>query len=343
VASPFILRRARGAYPCVIETAPETAHEPDELPRHSLDLSIDVRAARTTWRRACRWILFISFLLVLPLAPAATRNARMHVVMNRIVQRGGLVLSWTEPRWLGLLHWRLRWYPRRIFVERDSYDVRVGNPEIGCINGITLWKEDEDRMRPVGDDTLAAVRDLPHVTRLEVRTRAVTDGGLRHVGALSELKRLRLKYTAVTGTGFAYLRGLSVEEVSLEGSPIDDAGLAAFDDLSELVSLDLSETRVKGPGLASLAKLPRLGSLNLSRTQIDDDGLHHLAKLNLQSLGLEETSVSDAGLAELERLPTLRWLRLCGSRVSREAVAGSGSKAVRESLQACELTTPTRR
>jgi hypothetical protein len=310
-------RRAGDAYPSFIEPASETAHEPDELPRHSLDLGIDARAARTMWRRACRWILFIAFVLALPLAPTATRNARAYIAMQRIVQRGGLVLSWSEPRWLRLFHWRFRSYPEAFFVERESYDVRVGNPQIPCGNGITLWKVDEDRIAaPDGNDTLAAVRDLAHVTRLEVRDTAVTDAGLRNVGALSDLTRLTLMHTAVTGTGFAYLRGLPLGQVSLEGSPIDDAGLAAFADLSELETLDLSETRVTGPGLANLEKLPRLRWLNLSNSLIDDDGLAHL-----------------------DRLP-LKWLRLCGSRVSAEAVARSPSKAVRESLYDCRVTRP---
>jgi hypothetical protein len=271
----------------------------------------------------------------LPLAPAAARNARLYAVMERIVRRGGLVLSWEQASWEGSLPSRLPWFARGIVVVRDSYDVRVGNPQVPCGTGITLWKGDDDRMlSPDGNETLAAVRDLAHVTRLEVRTRTVTDVGLRHVGALSELHRLTLMDTAVTGTGFAYLRGLPLQRVSLEGSPIDDAGLAAFEDLSELDSLDLSETRVKGPGLASLAKLPRLEWLNLSKSLIDDEGLRHVASLHLSSLILERTSVTDAGLVELEQLP-LTSLRLCGSRVSAEAVARSPSEVVRASLHWC--------
>jgi hypothetical protein len=289
-----------------------------------------------TWKSARCWILAVVAALLLPLAVPVVKNARVRHAIHRITARGGMVLSWDQCPEVAWVPVRFRPRARDLYVLRASYDVRLGDPEIGCGTGISLAESDETPPAP-DDETLAALPALANIVRLDVRKAAVTDAGLRHVGALSNLLRLTLARTPVTGAGLAHLRGLHLTQVSLEGSPVDDAGLGAIDDLPFLETLDLSGTRVTGPGLSNLARLPALTSVNLSRTAIDDAGLYHLAKLRLRWIRLVDTAVSDAGLAQLERLAGLEYVQLCGTRVTPEAVARSPSPAVRESLRLCNL------
>jgi hypothetical protein len=295
----------------------------------------DPLVAGMTWRSARRAILAVAVALLIPFAVLVVKGARAHQAVDRITGRGGLVTSSSEIPGLGWMPRQIRWPLQRFYVARESYKVRIGDWFVGCSTGLTLQAWDEDHRTPEGDWTLAALPDLGNIAVLEVRKAAVTDQGLRHVGALSRLTSLTLEQTAVTGAGFGYLRGLPLKNASFEGSPVDDAGLAALSSFPALETLSLAGTRVTGAGLSDLGRFRTLNALDLSRTSVDDEGLRHLTALRLTALWLTDTAVSDAGLAHLERLTGLTSLRLCRSRVSKAAVARSSSEAVRQSLDGC--------
>jgi hypothetical protein len=290
------------------------------------------------WRGARRWLLAVAAALALPIVFLAVKHALLHRTVRRIAEGGAMVISWSEAPGLGWMPAPLRYKVQRYYLVRESYEVHVGDPWIGCGVGITLMETRDSGHPKHGDDTvLVALPSLPNIDRLFVRDSPVTDAGLQHVGALSRLTLLTLEHTNVTGTGFVHLRGLPLEHLSLDGSPIDDAGLSALPDLPALVQLDLSGTLVTGRSLSQVRRFPALAGLYLSATKVDDDALRHLEGLPLKSLNLSKTTVSDAGLARLERLPRLERLFLCRTRVSQEAVDRSSSAAVRESLGLCSL------
>ena len=80
-----------------------------------------------------------------------------------------------------------------------------------------------------------------------------------------------------------------------------DAGLEHLKGLTQLQSLDLTDTKVTDAGLEHLKGLTQLQSLNLMETEVTDAGLVHLKGLpQLQSLDLAQTKVTDAGLVHLE-------------------------------------------
>jgi hypothetical protein len=267
-----------------------------------------------TWRLARRRLLAVAAVLALPLAVLVVKLALAYRAIHRIAERGAVILSRSDAPGLRWMPRQLRSHIQRFHVVRESYDVRVGEVDIGCANGLTFAME--DTRLPGNDETLAALPGLDNIERLDVRSAAVTDRGLRHIGALSKLRRLTLERTNVTGTGLAHLQGLPLLQLSLAGSPVDDAGLVELPELPALEMLDLSGTLVAGPGLTHLRRLRALGWLDLSSTLVEDDGLAHL-----------------------ERLPRLTQVWLCGTRVSKEAVERSSSKAVRGSLQGCTART----
>lgn len=109
----------------------------------------------------------------------------------------------------------------------------------------------------------------------------------------------------------------AVLALSFDGSQMSDAKLAQLRSLSNLQSLDLTQTPVGDAGLEHLKGLTALQTLNLSFTQASDAGLAHLEGLtSLQSLALQGTQVTDAGLEHLKGLTSLQTLDLGKTQVS---------------------------
>ena len=106
----------------------------------------------------------------------------------------------------------------------------------------------------------------------------------------------------------------------LSGKELTDDDLAAIKEVSNLVWLNLANTKISDAGLKHLSGIKSLTRLHLEKTQIGDAGLAHLKGLeNLEYLNLYGTQVSDAGLDHLKELPRLKKLYLWQSKVSKEA------------------------
>jgi hypothetical protein len=105
--------------------------------------------------------------------------------------------------------------------------------------------------------------------------------------------------------------------LSLESSPVTDAGLVHVGRLADLERLYLGGSQVNGAGLKELAPLTNLRYLSLKQLPIDDDDLASLPAFpELQDLGLDLTEVGDAGLVHLARYPHVNRLWLDGTRVT---------------------------
>lgn len=152
---------------------------------------------------------------------------------------------------------------------------------------------------PVGDATVARVKNLARLRRLGLNKTNVTDAGLKSLERLADLEAVGLTGTRVTDKGLAHLAGLK-----------------------SLIGLDLSGTTVTDKGLARLAGLTKLRSLGLDGTKVGDAGLSQLRRMReLEELNLDDTSVTDAGLAHLRGLTRLTQLRLMGTRITDEGLA----------------------
>ncbi len=104
----------------------------------------------------------------------------------------------------------------------------------------------------------------------------------------------------------------------LTGKDITDDGLAPLKEVSNLVWLNLRDTKITDAGLAHLADLKTLTQLHLEKTEITDAGLAHLANLeNLEYLNLYGTKITDAGLDHLKGLTKLRKLYVWETGVTK--------------------------
>jgi len=115
----------------------------------------------------------------------------------------------------------------------------------------------------------------------------------------------------------------------LAGGKIGDAALADLKPLTEqLVWLSLAGTSVTDAGLAALKEFKNLQILHLEKTSIGDEGLAHLKGLTeLRYLNLYGTKVTDKGLEHLKGLAKLKNLYVWQTSVT-EAGAGALGKAI---------------
>jgi hypothetical protein len=123
--------------------------------------------------------------------------------------------------------------------------------------------------------------------------------------------------------------------VSLRGN-LDDAGFKKLAAITpQLVTVDLSATKVTDQAVAQLASAKNLRLIRLAETGITDASIDTLLKLpNLESINLYGTKVTDAGVSKLSSMPNLKHLYLWQTAVTPGAV-----KALKEKLPSCEIIT----
>ncbi len=123
--------------------------------------------------------------------------------------------------------------------------------------------------------------------------------------------------------------------VSLRGS-LDDADFAKIVPvIPNLITADLSATKITDKSVAEFSKAENLRLIRLAETDITDAALDTLAKLpELESINLYGTKVTDAGVAKLAALPKLKHLYLWKTAVTPEAI-----KALQAKLPECEIVT----
>jgi uncharacterized membrane protein len=125
--------------------------------------------------------------------------------------------------------------------------------------------------------------------------------------------------------------------VSLRGA-FDDAAFKKIEPLtSQLVTLDLSATKITDQAVAQLSKASNLRLIRLAETQITDQAIEVLLKLPaLESINLYGTKVTDAGVAKLAGMTKLKRLYLWQTPVTPATI-----EDLRKKLPECEIITGT--
>lgn len=128
---------------------------------------------------------------------------------------------------------------------------------------------------------------------------------------------------------------LTFTAVSLRGN-LDDTGFKKLAPVTaQLVTVDLSATKITDQAVAQLSPARNLRLIRLSETGITDASIDTLLKLPaLESINLYGTKVTDAGVSKLSGMSNLKRLYLWKTAVTPEAV-----KALKEKLPKCEIIT----
>lgn len=122
---------------------------------------------------------------------------------------------------------------------------------------------------------------------------------------------------------------------SLRGN-LDDATFAKLAPVyPQLVTLDLSATKVTDASVAKLSAATNLKQIRLAETGITDASIDTLLKLkSLESINLYGTKVTNAGVMKLAGMPNLKRLYLWQTEVTPETIA-----ALKQKLPNCEIIT----
>jgi len=126
---------------------------------------------------------------------------------------------------------------------------------------------------------------------------------------------------------------LTFTAVSMRADFNDDAMGKLGAVLDDLVSIDLSATKITDIGASALAKASKLKMLRLSETSVSDASLEVIGSLpELESLNLYGTPVTDEGVKKLTGLKKLRKLYLWQTKVTEKGV-----EELKKALPECEV------
>ncbi len=125
--------------------------------------------------------------------------------------------------------------------------------------------------------------------------------------------------------------------VSLRGKLDDDTFGKIAPVVPNLVTVDLSATRITDKSVASLGPATNLRQVRLAETEITDAAIDPLLGIpSLESINFYGTKVTDAGIAKLAALPNLKHLYLWQTAVTPAAI-----DALKQKLPNCEIVTGT--
>jgi hypothetical protein len=171
---------------------------------------------------------------------------------------------------------------------------------------------------PLPPDT--RLKDLRDIKIFMVGGNHVDDKIFDSIENCGSLERLMLAYTSISKENFksignfSLLRGLSVP-----GNPVDDDTIRHWSDLTELWSLDLSETQVDVAAIRWAIANKSLRYLNLSGVRLSKEAKTMLAELSqLTFLSVAHTDISPTELSNILRNSSLIYLDLSGIPLTTE-------------------------
>lgn len=196
---------------------------------------------------------------------------------------------------------------------------------------------------PITDAAMVHVAQLPNLARLDVSRTQLTNGGLAVLSDLETLRfadlshtevtdeglvlleknafeGLRLEYTGVKGSAFTTLTSPRLRALSLRGSWLDDAGLAAIAELSSIEFLWVRGASVTDKGVSHLRKLSNLRILDLGGTEVVGATLEALVALPIEELNLGGLPVGDIIASKLRPMTRLRVLSMTRGRLTDEGM-----------------------
>lgn len=198
----------------------------------------------------------------------------------------------------------------------DLSDTNVSDQSMPHIARLTKLEHLSLFSCSISNRSLRYIGKLVALQSFDIDCRDVTDDGLLHLRGLKKLRKLELFSGRFTDSGCYYISSLkSLESLDLCGGAISDMGCCRLaSGLNNLRHLNLSQNeRISNRGAAALATLSNLETLNLSNTRVDSHGLKVFGNLQkLKSLTLFECRmINPRQIMNLRNcLPMLKCLRM---------------------------------
>ncbi|KAL5152661.1 F-box/LRR-repeat protein 14 [Glycine soja] len=189
-------------------------------------------------------------------------------------------------------------------------DTGIGSNGLHHLSGLSNLEKINLSFTFVNDSGLSKLCGLSSLKSLNLDARQVTDTGLASLTSLTGLTELDLFGARITDFGTNYLKCFkNLRLLEICGGELTDDGVKNIKELSYLKSLNLSQNcNLTDTTLELISGLTDLISLNVSNSGITNAGLQHLKTLkNLRSLSLESCKVTANGIKKLQStdLPNL--------------------------------------
>jgi Leucine-rich repeat (LRR) protein len=190
--------------------------------------------------------------------------------------------------------------------------------------GLKNLSELEVSQNPINDAGLKEIATLTNLRYLGMNGAKVSDPTFRELKALGKLEELHACGMMVgDSAAFNIAENLKhLKKLYMNNTQVGDVGVAEIAKMPEINTLSLYGTRVTDAGLAALPNLKTLEVLELSFGFTDNSAKIIAGCTNLRTLRLfNNRELTDKGLQELGRLPNLRELEIRGGQISAQAKA----------------------
>ncbi|HTI51448.1 MAG TPA: protein kinase [Planctomycetaceae bacterium] len=186
----------------------------------------------------------------------------------------------------------------------------------------------------VSDDDLVHIGGLTTLEKFDLSFSAVTTEGLAHLRHLVNLRELYFYMCPnVRDDGVAHLSELTqLVTLHLGGTKVTDEGLEAVGKMTELTSMLLDGSPIRGRGLVHLASARNLDWLHLANDPLDDDEFEVVTRLSVKTLSLTNTALTDRSVRYLKTLKNVKQMHIGGTRITE-----SGEAELKAALPNCQI------
>ncbi|KAL0010776.1 hypothetical protein SO802_005884 [Lithocarpus litseifolius] len=189
-------------------------------------------------------------------------------------------------------------------------DTEVGSSGLRHLSGLANLESLNLSFTVIDDGGLRKLSGLSSLKSLNLDVRQISDAGLAALTSLTGLNHLDLFGARITDAGTNHLRNFkNLRSLEICGGGLTDTGVKNIKNLSYLRLLNLSQnSNLTDKTLELISGLTELVSLNVSNSRITSVGLRHLKTLkNMKSLTLEGCKVTANDIKRLQStdLPNL--------------------------------------
>ncbi|MBI1314457.1 hypothetical protein GC176_24455 [bacterium] len=171
--------------------------------------------------------------------------------------------------------------------------------------------------RKLSAELISAIGEKTSLRELDLTGSPIDPIIANSLSGLSHLQNIHLDETASGDSAAAAVSSLPIEVLSLNGTPLTDAGLQEIGKIKTLKELSVARTQVTGIGFRAL-KGANLVTLNASSTRFGVEGLVNLRGMkSLEVLHLFAAGVVEHTKAKVfTTMPNLRVLNLNSNQIS---------------------------
>lgn len=160
----------------------------------------------------------------------------------------------------------------------------------------------------VTDAGLQEIAPLTKLMTLTLDGTAVTDEGVGRLDRMTELRTLSLSRTTVSDVSIRVISNMQLVYLHLSDTRVTGASMPLLSACPNLNQVDLNGLPIEDSQLAILSQLPNLFRLNMDRSKVTDTGIQSFSKTpRLVYLSVKQTGVTVDGANRLkQQKPNIR-------------------------------------